>query len=56
VNEETAHATKEFITKRLTAIKNQQRAGEQEDLALVIGASAFSIFVPLLTPLQTARV
>lgn len=38
VNEETAHATAEFISKRLSAIKNQRISGEQEDLALVIGA------------------
>lgn len=37
VNEETAIATKEFITKRLTAINSQRKSGELEDLALVIG-------------------
>ena len=38
VNEETAHETEAFITKRLNAIKSQRSSGgEQEDLALVIG-------------------
>lgn len=37
VNEETAQDTAEFITKRLSAIKNQRSTGELEDLALVIG-------------------
>ncbi|KAF8514608.1 aminophospholipid-transporting P-type ATPase [Gautieria morchelliformis] len=37
VNEDNAHSTKEFLTKRLTAIKNQRKSGELEDLALVIG-------------------
>lgn len=38
VNEETAHDTAEFIEKRLGAIRNQKSSGEQEDLALIIGA------------------
>ena len=38
MNEDNAHSTKEFINKRLAAIKNQRKTGEQEDLALVIGA------------------
>ncbi|EJD39298.1 phospholipid-translocating P-type ATPase [Auricularia subglabra TFB-10046 SS5] len=42
VNEETAHATKDFIVKRLTAIKNQQRSGEQEDLALIIDGKSLT--------------
>jgi phospholipid-transporting ATPase len=37
VNEENAHNTQEFLTKRLSAIKNQRSTGELEDLALVIG-------------------
>lgn len=37
VNEENAQDTREFITKRLSAIKNQRSSGELEDLALVIG-------------------
>jgi hypothetical protein len=37
VNEENAHDTQEFITKRLLAIKNQRSTGELEDLALIIG-------------------
>ena len=37
VNEETAQATQEFLTKRLTAIKSQRSTGELEDLALIIG-------------------
>ena len=39
VNEESATATKEFIEKRLNAIKNQRKSGELEDLALIIGAT-----------------
>lgn len=39
MNEETAHDTQEFLSKRLSAIKNQRSTGEMEDLALVIGAS-----------------
>lgn len=39
VNEENAHDTAEFITKRLNAIKSQRSSGELEDLALVIGQS-----------------
>ncbi|KAI0918875.1 hypothetical protein AcV5_001941 [Taiwanofungus camphoratus] len=36
VNEDTMHDTQEFITKRLSAIKNQRSTGELEDLALII--------------------
>ncbi|KAI6168614.1 Ca-transporting ATPase [Pisolithus thermaeus] len=36
VNEETSHDTGEFISKRLSAIKNQRSTGELEDLALII--------------------
>ncbi|KAF8160853.1 calcium transporting ATPase [Crassisporium funariophilum] len=36
VNEENAHDTQEFLTKRLSAIKNQRSSGELEDLALII--------------------
>ncbi|KAI6112036.1 Ca-transporting ATPase [Pisolithus croceorrhizus] len=36
VNEETSHDTSEFISKRLSAIKNQRSTGELEDLALII--------------------
>ncbi|KAF9010470.1 calcium transporting ATPase [Cyathus striatus] len=36
VNEENARDTEEFLTKRLSAIKNQRSSGELEDLALVI--------------------
>ena len=43
VNEETAHDTAEFISKRLSAIRNQTSSGEQEDLALIIGASSFLV-------------
>lgn len=34
------HDTQEFITKRLSAIKNQRSTGELEDLALIIGIVA----------------
>ena len=37
MNEENAHDTQDFLTKRLFAIKNQRSTGELEDLALVIG-------------------
>jgi phospholipid-transporting ATPase len=37
VNEENAHDTKDFIEKRLAAVKNQRNTGETEDLALIIG-------------------
>uniref|UniRef100_A0A8H8CP71 Phospholipid-transporting ATPase n=1 Tax=Psilocybe cubensis TaxID=181762 RepID=A0A8H8CP71_PSICU len=36
INEENAHDTEDFITKRLSAIKNQRSSGELEDLALII--------------------
>ncbi|KDR75257.1 hypothetical protein GALMADRAFT_249254 [Galerina marginata CBS 339.88] len=36
VNEESAHDTQDFLTKRLSAIKNQRSSGELEDLALII--------------------
>jgi len=39
VNEETALGTKDFLERRLTAIKNQRSTGELEDLALIIGQS-----------------
>jgi len=38
VNEENAHDTREFLTKRLLAIQNQAKLGDLEELALVIGA------------------
>jgi phospholipid-transporting ATPase len=38
VNEESAHDTAEFISKRLSALRNQTSSGEQEELALIIGA------------------
>jgi hypothetical protein len=37
VNEENAHDTEEFLSKRLSAIKSQRGSGELEDLALIIG-------------------
>ncbi|EKM80737.1 hypothetical protein AGABI1DRAFT_119321 [Agaricus bisporus var. burnettii JB137-S8] len=36
VNEENANDTREFLTKRLSAIKNQRNTGDIEDLALII--------------------
>ncbi|KIM63851.1 hypothetical protein SCLCIDRAFT_1213640 [Scleroderma citrinum Foug A] len=36
VNEDNANDTAEFISKRLSAIKNQRSSGELEDLALII--------------------
>lgn len=46
VNEETAHDAHEFLSKRLSAIKNQRSTGEMEDLALVIG-TFFSVLPQL---------
>ena len=55
VNEETAHETEAFITKRLNAIKSQRSSGgEQEDLALVIGVSAIS-FIDARAKSSTSR-
>lgn len=42
VNETNAIGTKEFITKRLNAIKSQRNTGELEDLALIIGSYILS--------------
>ncbi|KAI0629096.1 phospholipid-translocating P-type ATPase [Trametes polyzona] len=42
VNEETAHETEEFLTKRLNAIKSQRNSGDQEDLALVIDGKSLT--------------
>lgn len=39
VNEENAHDTKDFLTKRLEAVKNSRNAGDFEELALIIGQS-----------------
>lgn len=39
VNESTALGTKDFLERRLTAIKSQRSTGELEDLALIIGGS-----------------
>lgn len=47
MNEETAHETQDFLTKRLDALKNQRSTGDQEDLALVIGMAQHC---SLLTP------
>lgn len=44
VNEENAHDTQEFLSKRLSAIKNQRSTGELEDLALIIGMIIFPDF------------
>ncbi len=46
MNEETAHETQDFITKRLSALKNQRSAGDQEDLALVIGPCSIPAGLP----------
>ncbi|GJJ05826.1 hypothetical protein Clacol_000013 [Clathrus columnatus] len=42
VNEENAHNTREFITKRLNAIKSQRKSGELEDLALIIDGKSLT--------------
>lgn len=59
VNEESALGTKEFISKRLSAITSQRKSGELEDLALIIGSlwrHSFwkMIFIGYFTP-QTAK-
>jgi hypothetical protein len=46
VNEESAHDTKEFLSKRLTAIKSQINSGELEDLALIIGQCGMFVITP----------
>ncbi|TFY79586.1 hypothetical protein EWM64_g4423 [Hericium alpestre] len=42
INEETLHDTKEYLDRRLTAIKNQRSTGELEDLALIIDGKSLS--------------
>jgi phospholipid-transporting ATPase len=42
VNEESAHATSDFLNKRLAAIKNQRKAGEIEELALIIDGKSLA--------------
>lgn len=56
VNETTSHETEQFLSKRLQAIKNQRSSGDNEDLALVIGACLAlvpSVFVSLADPLAS---
>ena len=45
INEENAQDTKDFIHKRITAIQNQRKTGELEDLALVIGGWSLACVV-----------
>jgi len=47
VNEENVHDTKEFITKRFTAIK--RKSGELEDLALVIDGKSLTFALQSLS-------
>jgi len=49
VNEENSKDTQNFLTKRLSAIKNQRNSGELEDLALIIGKSHHDISCQNLT-------
>lgn len=42
VNEENSHDTKDFIEKRLAAVKSQRSAGEVEDLALIIDGKSLT--------------
>ncbi|BGP36162.1 aminophospholipid translocase [Rhodotorula kratochvilovae] len=42
VNEDNAHDTKDFLTKRLEAVKNSRNAGDFEELALVIDGKSLS--------------
>ena len=37
MNEDNHHDTKDFLEKRLEAVKNSRNAGDFEELALVIG-------------------
>lgn len=43
MNEDTAVDTKDFLIKRLEAIKNARNAGDFEELALIIGESVLSL-------------
>ena len=45
VNEENALDTRDFLTKRLEAVKNSRNAGDFEELALVIGESCSWLLV-----------
>ncbi|KAK4055166.1 aminophospholipid translocase [Microbotryomycetes sp. JL201] len=42
VNEENSHDTKDFLSKRLEAVKNSRNAGDFEELALVIDGKSLS--------------
>ncbi|GAA6019012.1 hypothetical protein JCM10207_006287 [Rhodosporidiobolus poonsookiae] len=42
VNEDNAHDTRDFISKRLEAVKNSRNAGDFEELALVIDGKSLS--------------
>ncbi|GAA5916948.1 hypothetical protein JCM6882_003839, partial [Rhodosporidiobolus microsporus] len=42
VNEDNAHDTHDFITKRLEAVKNSRNAGDFEELALIIDGKSLS--------------
>ena len=42
VNEDNAHDTKDFLAKRLEAVKNSRNAGDFEELALVIDGKSLS--------------
>ncbi|GAA5877115.1 hypothetical protein JCM8547_008961 [Rhodosporidiobolus lusitaniae] len=42
VNEDNAHDTADFITKRLEAVKNSRNAGDFEELALIIDGKSLS--------------
>jgi len=42
VNETTLHATSDFITKKLLAIKSQKKSGDLEELALIIDGTSLA--------------
>lgn len=42
VNEDNLHDTRDFLTRRLEAVKNSRNAGDYEELALVIGEGFIS--------------
>lgn len=58
VNENNAHDTKDFLAKRLEAVKNSRNAGDFEELALIIGELGVESLSELRADAfaQTARV
>lgn len=44
VNEDNMHDCRDFLTKRLEAVKNSRNAGDFEELALIIGTFSATLF------------